>query len=96
MIAFLNEQAKLDVSVSCEFRINKISYNVLSYIVIYEYTTVFKIFNSYTEQLYEVPWLSWLKRLPSKQEITSSNLVGTFLFNLMFQFLSAVYRLLDY
>ena len=25
-----------------------------------------------------VAWLSWLKRLPSKQEITSSNLVVTF------------------
>ena len=24
-----------------------------------------------------VAWLSWLKRLPSKQEITSSNLVVT-------------------
>ena len=78
MIAFLNEQANLDVSVSCEFRINKISYNVLSYIEIYEYTTVFKNLYNYTEQITKVPWLSWLKRLPSKQEITSSNLVGTF------------------
>ena len=77
MIAFLNEQAKLDVSVSCEFRINKISYNVLSYIEIYEYTTLFNILYSYTEPFTKVPWLSWLKRLPSKQEITSSNLVGT-------------------
>ena len=77
MIAFLNEQAKLDVSVSCEFRINKISYNVLSYIEIYEYTTLFNILYNYTEQISKVPWLSWLKRLPSKQEITSSNLVGT-------------------
>ena len=77
MIAFLNEQAKLDVSVSCEFRINKISYNVLSYIEIYEYTTLFNILYNYTERITKVPWLSWLKRLPSKQEITSSNLVGT-------------------